>query len=407
VLALGTAQILAWGSSYYLPAVLAAPMARELGLAPSAVFGAFSAALVLAAIVGPWAGHAIDRWGGRPVLAASNLVFAAGLATLALARDAVGLGAGWLLLGVAMGAGLYEGAFAAVVRMLGAEARGAVTGITLLGGFASTIGWPLTAWLDAHDGWRFACLAWAALHLAVGLPLHAFLPGGAVRAATHDGAPGKPPSPALAAPRVGPAPQDDVGEGSQAAPDAVDAAAVASRRALATLAFVFAAGWFIGTAMSAHLPRVLEASHVPLREAVLVGALIGPAQVGARLLEFGLLRRLHPLVPARIAALLHPLGALAFLAFGAPAAAVFGVLHGAGNGILTIAKGTLPLALFGAAGYGRRQGLLTIPARIAQAAAPFLFGLCLERWGVGALWLTTAVGLLALGALLGLPRQLR
>jgi len=384
VLTLGTAQILAWGSSYYLPAVLAAPMARELGLAPSAVFAAFSAALVVAAIVGPWAGQAIDRHGGRPVLAASSLVFAAGLATLALAHGLAGMIAGWLILGAAMGAGLYEGAFAAAVRLFGHEARGAVTGITLLGGFASTVAWPLSAALDAQDGWRFACLAWAALHVLVGLPLNTSLPGIARQRGTHD------------------ASADTRNPVRLAAPEP----AAAAGPALATLALVFAAGWFIGTAMAAHLPRVLQAGGVPLREAVLVGALIGPAQVAARLLDFGLLRRWHPLVPARIASLLHPLGALGFMAFGARVAAPFGVLHGAGMGILTIAKGTLPLALFGASGYGRLQGLLTIPTRFAQALAPWLFGLCLDRWGVGALWLTAVVGVLALAALLALrPRQ--
>jgi predicted MFS family arabinose efflux permease len=179
VLALGAAQVVAWGSSYYLPAVLAGPMAIELGIPLSAVFAAFSAALVVAALVGPWAGHAIDRWGGRPVLVGSSFIFAAGLATLALAKGPGTLVAGWLILGVGMGSGLYESAFAAVVRLQGRDARGAVTGITLLGGFASTLGWPLSTWLDAHEGWRFACAAWAGMHLLVALPLHASLPSAA------------------------------------------------------------------------------------------------------------------------------------------------------------------------------------------------------------------------------------
>jgi hypothetical protein len=135
-----------------------------------------------------------------------------------------------------------------------------------------------------------------------------------------------------------------------------------------------------------------------------VGALVGPAQVAGRLLEFGFLRRIHPLLSARMAALAHPVGAAALLMAGAPVAALFGILHGAGNGILTIAKGTLPLVLFGPHGYGARQGLLMVPARIAQAFAPLAFGLCLDRWGAGALWLTAVLGLAAFGALLVLPR---
>jgi hypothetical protein len=172
---------------------------------------------------------------------------------------------------------------------------------------------------------------------------------------------------------------------------------------MAMLSFVFAATWFISTAMATHLPRLLQAAGATLATAVFVGALIGPAQVGARLLEFGLLRRIHPLLSARVAAALHPLGVLALAAFGAPAAAVFGVLHGAGNGILTIAKGTLPLVIFGPQGYGHRQGLLMVPARVAQALAPWVFGICLERWGSGALAVSATLGTLALVALFLLP----
>jgi hypothetical protein len=176
------------------------------------------------------------------------------------------------------------------------------------------------------------------------------------------------------------------------------------RLAAGLLAFVFAATWFISTAMAAHLPRLLQAGGATLGVAVAVGALVGPAQVAGRLLEFGFLRRIHPLLSARMAALAHPVGAAALLMAGAPVAALFGILHGAGNGILTIAKGTLPLVLFGPHGYGARQGLLMVPARIAQAFAPLAFGLCLDRWGAGALWLTAVLGLAAFGALLVLPR---
>jgi hypothetical protein len=129
---------------------------------------------------------------------------------------------------------------------------------------------------------------------------------------------------------------------------------------------------------------------------------VGPAQVAARLLEFGLLRRLHPLRSARLAAAAHPLGAAILMVAGGPAAAVFTVLHGAGNGVLTIAKGTLPLALFGPAGYGARQGLMMVPARVAQAFAPLLFGMLIDSVGAAALWLTTLLGVMALGALWGL-----
>ncbi|MYZ50305.1 MFS transporter, partial [Rhizobiales bacterium L72] len=191
---------------------------------------------------------------------------------------------------------------------------------------------------------------------------------------------------------------------------AVPAAASAPRdAAMPLLALVFAVTWFTSTAMAAHLPALLQGVGATPAAAVAAAALVGPAQVAARLLEFGFLRRFDPIVSARLAAIAHPLGALAVLAFGAPAAMVFTVLHGAGNGILTIAKGTLPLAIFGPAGYGYRQGVLMVPARFAQAAAPFVFALLMERYGASALLLSIAVSLAGFAALLALrpaPRAL-
>jgi len=194
-----------------------------------------------------------------------------------------------------------------------------------------------------------------------------------------------------------------------AADEAGPAAAIPTntRRVALALSFVFASTWFVSTAMAARLPRLLQLTGASLAAAVVAGALVGPAQVGARLLEYGFLRRLHPLLSARIASLLHPVGAVVLAIVGAPAAAALGILHGAGNGILTIANGTLPLALFGPHGYGERQGLLMVPARIAQAFAPLLFGFRLDRWGVGALWLSGALSLAAFGVLLSLPRARR
>jgi hypothetical protein len=170
------------------------------------------------------------------------------------------------------------------------------------------------------------------------------------------------------------------------------------------LSFVFAATWFISTSMATHLPGLMQAAGATAAMAILVGSLIGPAQVGARLLEFGWLRKVHPLLSARLAAAMHPLAVGVLLVAGPAWAPAFGLLHGAGNGILTIAKGTLPLVVFGAHGSGHRQGLLTMPARVAQACAPWVFGLALERWGAGALLLSAAVGGLAWLALFLLPK---
>ncbi len=376
VAALGTAQTLAWASTYYLPAILAAPMARDLGVSVPTVFAAFSVALIVSALIGPRAGAAIDRWGGRPVLMLTSVVFAIGLAGLGLAQYAAGLFAAWVVLGLGMGSGLYEAAFASLVRLYGKDARNSITGITLIAGFASTVGWPLSAVLELHYGWRTACFVWAALHLVLGLPLNLLLP----RTADHpEDQAGTPPAAVQATADPAPPPQTWV-------PTLV-------------LSFVFAATWFIATAMAAHLPRLMQAAGATAATAILVGSLIGPSQVVARLLEFGLLRRVHPLMSARVAAALHPLGVAVLLLGGPVAAPLFGVLHGAGNGVLTIAKGTLPLVIFGPQGYGHRQGLLMVPARVAQALAPWLFGLALDAWGAGALLLSGAIGAAAFMAL--------
>ena len=370
VAALGTTQALAWGSSYYLPAILAEPIAEGLGVSRALVFGVFSGALLLSALLGPAVGRAIDTRGGRGVLVLSNVVLAAGLVLLAFAHGVVGLAMAWSVLGVGMALGLYDSAFATLTGLYGRAARGPITGITLIAGFASTIGWPLSAFLDAILGWRGTCLTWAALHLLIGLPLNRLL-----------------------IPRA--APPERTAEPEVSTP-------ASPRGTMTILAFVFAATWFVTGAMAAHMPRLLEIAGTTSTAAIAAAALVGPAQVAARLVEFGALRWMSPLVSARIAAALHPLGAGILAAFGAPAIMAFALFHGAGNGLLTIAKGTLPLAIFGPVGYGLRSGVLAAPARAAQAASPLIFGLLIDWLGVGALAISSGLSIAALLALMGL-----
>ena len=366
VAALGTSQTLAWASSYYLPAILADDMAASAGVPRAWVFAAFSGALLLTAALGPWVGRLIDRRGGRGVLAASNLVFAVGLLALGASNGIATQGAAWAVLGVGMALGLYDAAFATLAGIYGRDARGPITGITLIAGFASTIGWPLSALLDAQLGWRGACFVWAATHIVISLPLNLLLVPRSSGAAAH---------------------------GEQAP------ASWEPRREMFLLAYVFAAAWFVTGAMAAHLPALFERLGATTVQAVAASALVGPAQVGARVAEFVIMRRIHPLVSARIAASMHPIGAAVLAAFGSPAAAAFALLHGAGNGLLTIARGTVPLALFGPVNYGARTGLLGAPARAAQAAAPLLFGLLLDSMGAWVLAVSAALCLSALAAL--------
>jgi predicted MFS family arabinose efflux permease len=296
----------------------------------------------------------------------------------------VGLFAAWIVLGIGMGSGLYEAAFATLVRLHGRRSRDYITGITLIAGFASTIGWPVTTLLDAQFGWRGACWTWAALHLLLGLPLNLLIP-------KIDASP--PPLEAGGATPIAPA------------DEAPTSPLPHARRAAMLLSMVFATTYFVATAMAAHLPRLLQATGATLATAVAAGALVGPAQVVARLLEYGVLQRWHPLLSARLATLMHPVGAVILLLVGAPAVVAFALLHGAGNGILTITRGTLPLVLFGSKGYGERQGLLMIPARIGQAISPWVFGLCIDWWGAGALVLSASLWGAAFVALMFLPRS--
>jgi MFS family permease len=302
------------------------------------------------------------------VLALSNLVLAAGLALLAAANGPASLFGAWAILGVGMALGLYDAGFATLTSLYGGQARGPITGITLIAGFASTVSWPLTAALNDGLGWRETCLVWAVLNLVIGLPLNRLLPK------------------SIAAPAP--------------ASEAAEAAPWKPYREMLLLAFVFAAGWFVTGAMAAHLPRLLQLAGATPVEAVATAALMGPAQVAARLAELMIMRRIHPLVSARIATALHPLGAGALLLLGTAGAPLFVILYGAGNGLLTIARGTVPLAVFGPHGYGRRTGLLGAPARAAQALAPLGFGFLIDRMGMSVVLVSAGLCLAALGALM-------
>jgi predicted MFS family arabinose efflux permease len=269
-----------------------------------------------------------------------------------------------------------------LVRIYGQDARPAITGITLIAGFASTVGWPLSGWILSYWGWRETCWTWALLHLLLALPLNLAIDWLSPFKRSQ-----------IAYDRAGLASKPNTPI------DSPTQEKVPTWRQALLLSFVFSATWFTSTAMASHWPRMLEASGVSLVAAIAIGAIIGPAQVIARILEFGLLRKVHPLFSARLAAMAHPIGALMMVLFGPVVAPVFAFLHGAGNGVLTIAKGTLPLALFGSSGYGYRQGWIMFPARISSAFAPWIFGMALTHWGAGALGLTFALGALSVFAL--------
>ena len=371
---IGVAQLIGYGGTYYLPAILAAPIGRDLGLSPNWTFGGLSLALIVSSFIGPTVGRHVDQGGARGALISSNLAFALGLALLGLAHGLPMMLAGWLLMGLGCGLGYYETAFAALTRLYGVSARRLISGVTLIAGFTSTVSWPLMAWLEALYGWRATCFFWVAANLLVALPLNLTLPA--------------------------PAPSNL--DGAAAGIDdehrhVVDPSL--QRRAMVAIGLMFTATAIVSSGLSAIMPRLLAHFDVSQTAAIAASALIGPAQVAGRLAEMGWLSRYHPLVSARLATLFLPIGAGVFIAGGAAFAMPFTMLYGVGNGILTIARGSLPLAIFGPAGYGRRVGVLSAPSRIASALAPVAVGVLFDASPAAGLAAMAACNLIGLAAL--------
>jgi MFS family permease len=376
---LGFTQTLAWASTYYLPAILAVPIAGELRLSPSWIYAGLSLGLGVSAFLGPGLGRMIDRRGGRRVICGSNIAFAVGLVMLGECIGPRTLLLSWLVLGVAMAAGLYEPAFAALTRLYGHDSRGAITGVTLIAGFASTVGWPISTLLEHKLGWRGACVAWAAFHGAIGLPLNAWCLSQKLKAATAE------PS----------APSRIIADHQRK-----------TDRLMRILAFMFTASGIVSIGMATNLPRLFTVIGASPAAGIAAASLMGPAQVIARILEYSARHRVNPLLSAKVASVLHPIACLLVALAGAPAASLFAVIHGAGNGMLTIVRGTLPLAIFGPDGYGARIGKISAPARIGQALGPFAIGLFIDRMGAATLIISAGLSLAAFSSLflLSLPR---
>jgi MFS family permease len=357
--ALGIGQIFAWGSSYYLPAVLAKPIADGTGWSLSWVVGGLSLGLVAAGAVSPWVGRTIERRGGRPVMAASTVPLAAGLVVLALAQNVAVYIGGWLLIGLGMGAGLYDPAFATLGRLYGKAARSAITTLTLFGGFASTVCWPLSAFLAGQFGWRGTCLAYAGFHLACLLPLYLI--------ALPDGVAARPSE-------------------ERAGATAIDGgSAPGGRRGellFVLLAVAITVSSMVSTLVSVHLLTILQSRGMGLAAAVGLGALVGPSQVGARLIELLIARYHHPIWTKLVSTLLVAVG-LAGLWAGLPVLVLPLVFYGAGIGLESIARGTLPLAMFTGAGYAARMGRLAMPSLMMQAAAPSIGAALMSAYGTG------------------------
>jgi MFS family permease len=381
IVALGIAQILAWGTSFYFPAVFAEPILKETGWSLGWIVGGVSIGLLVAGLISPQVGRIIDRHGGRPVLLASSLLYATGLAGVGLAPALPFYLAAWGLIGLGMGTGLYDAVFAALGRIYGVAARAPITNLTLFGGFASTVCWPLSAFMIDHLGWRTACFCYAGLHLLVALPLQMSVIRGVPSHETELAAEARDPH----------------------------AERIDNERAIfALLALILSIAAGIGSIVVVHLLIFLQARGVDFALAVSLGTLFGPAQVGARVVERLFGNHYHPIWTMVACCLLMATGLL-LLGAQVPALILIILLYGAGYGISWVGRGTLPLALFGPVRFPRLMGKLAFPSLIVQALSPSAGALLIETAGVnmtiGVLTVLALINVALIGLLWLMCRQ--
>ncbi len=375
---LGVLQILAWGTTFYLLAILAKPIVADTGWSYDRVLAGTSLGLLVAGLISPRVGRAIAARGGRPVLATAAVLIATGLILIGSAQNFIWYLAGWTVLGLGMGSGLYDASFSTLGVLYGSKARNAISVVTLFGGFASTVCWPASAWLVEHAGWRAACFTYAAVYLLVALPLYLIaIP------ASHPHA-------------------SEAAKGSKAGGVTLSAT---EWLIFAVLALIFTLKAGVMSSIGAHLVTLLMDKGLTLAQAVTLGMIIGPAAVGARLIETLAGHRYHPIWTMTASTVLMACGLPLFFAdvwlYGAAIA-----LYAAGSGIGSIAKGTLPLALFGAARYPVLVGRLGLPSLVVMALAPVCGALVYERFGAEGLFAllsaVTTLNLVLMAVLWGL-----
>ena len=374
VVCLDLSQIICWGVSYYLIGIFGEFVAADMNWSRPLVYGGFSAALVVMGLSSPLTGSFIDRYGGRPIMVAGSVLTALGCAGLAAAHSIASYYAAWLCLGFAMRLTLYEAAFASLARIGGPQARGPIAQVTLFGGLSSTLFWPIGHGLADIAGWRGAVLVYAGLALLT-IPLHLAIPN-----ARFDGR-------SLASARNESMPQRKLPR----------------EQLVAALfyAIITTLASFLNSGMSAHMIPILASLGMGASVSVWIATLRGIGQSLARLIDVLFGAGLHPLQLNLIAALILPLAFAAGLLSGpfVIAAIAFAFGYGAGNGIATITRGTLPLALFDISSYGALTGRLLMPSFLLAALAPMGYAFVIERFGEsGALIFSFVLAALLLAA---------
>lgn len=374
VLCLGLAQLISWGISYYLIGGFGEAIAADLGFSRGLIYGGFSVALLVMGLSSPLVGSLIDRHGGRTVMIAGSLLNATGCVTLALCHSMVMYFAAWLVLGFAMRLTLYEAAFATLARLGGPQARRAMSQITLPGGLASTVFWPLGHLIAELAGWRGAVFAYAGFALMT-IPLHLAIPHG----------------------------RYDDGTVRDATPVQLPLALTPRARLMAGALYATIAMLtnFLNAGMSSHMIAILTGLGLAATTSVWIATLRGVGQSSARLGEILFGRRFQPLLLNLVACATLPLAFVAGLFSGEVgiAALAFALVYGAANGIVTITRGTLPLVLFDHRVYGSLVGRLLAPGFVVSAAAPLVYASVIDRFGeAGGLYLSLAAAGVAFAA---------
>ena len=365
VFALGITQIIAWGTTLYALGVLGKPIAADTGWSQILVFGGLTVGLLVSSAISAFVGRLIDRRGGRLTMSVGSILIAVGLVLLAMVQGPYAYLAAWALLGIAMRLSLYDAAFAALVQVTPSRGRRAISYLTLFGGLASTVFWPIGHALNAAYGWRTTLLIFAAINLIVCLPLHWF---GLARRETPDQA------------------KQARSADSAAAPEGSPLEGAARTIAMALFSVIVAASAVVFGGLAVHLVPLLEAAGLAAGAAVFVASLKGPAQVAGRIWDLTLARKWHPIDVGRVSVAFMPLSFLVLMLGGTSlyTALAFTLLFGISNGLVTIMRGAVPLALFGSKGYGEVLGILATPYLLLAALAPGALALVAESYGYGA-----------------------
>ena len=379
--ALGISQITAWGTSYYCLGVLAKPIATETGWSMSTIFLGFSVALVTMGLISTSVGRLIDRIGARSVMSIGTIIVSAGLLGLSQVRDVASYFVAWLVIGVGMRCCLYDAAFAALVQAVPSRGRAAISYLTLYGAYASTVFWVIGHYVNEAYGWRGTLLIFAGINLAICLPLNWL--GLSRREQATDT------------------------ETTKAPERAQDGPALEGRRrkvGIALFALIMSLNGFVFGVVSLQLVPMLEAAGLAGAAAVWVASLKGHGQFGGRLVEIFFGKNLKAMTVARIAiGVLPPALLLLMLARGEFWLLVtFTLLLGASQGVITIVRGAVPLALFGTQGYGAVLGLIATPILLVNAFSPALFALIVDLVG----WQNALYALLASSILTWLAIEL-